>query len=141
MDGISILASLLDTYIKFGSRKVDKSLRNDIVVVASIIASKCADKHVFFEAGFVELIILFSTASEAGAMTYAPVRNFDTAEVHNKHSFFASSMCSSVPATFCFLILHYICHCSCYKIKIQLGLIVILVKSLILSKNCSNSLL
>eukprot|EP00618_Florenciella_parvula_P001096 CAMPEP_0119467934 /NCGR_PEP_ID=MMETSP1344-20130328/1905_1 /TAXON_ID=236787 /ORGANISM="Florenciella parvula, Strain CCMP2471" /LENGTH=529 /DNA_ID=CAMNT_0007500355 /DNA_START=375 /DNA_END=1960 /DNA_ORIENTATION=- len=73
---LTILKSLLEALIVTGHRTKDKELRNEVLIVASLIARHKKSHGFFRTTGLLELLLTYATAAETDTPTPADPHNF-----------------------------------------------------------------
>ena len=80
---LNVLRRLLEQSMVSGFRAVDKELRNNVLVVASILARRQENHMLFITSGLLDLLLLYSCAPEIGLPTPANINNFGTRSQHD----------------------------------------------------------
>ena len=73
-----VLRGIFEQTLVGGFRARDKELRNNVLVVASILARHHRNHQFFISSGFLDSLLLYSTAPEIGLPTPAESHNFGT---------------------------------------------------------------
>ena len=73
---LTILKALLEALIVTGHRTKDKELRNEVLIVASLIARHKKSHGFFRTTGLLELLLTYATAAETDTPTPADPHNF-----------------------------------------------------------------
>ena len=74
------LTSLLERLLLFGFKKADKMLRNEVIVVAALIAERKSAVPLFVQSGFLSLLLEYGVAAEMELPVDANPRNFATSD-------------------------------------------------------------
>lgn len=78
-----VLRGVFEQTLVGGFRAKDKELRNNVLVVASILARHRPNHQFFISSGFLDSLLLYSTAPEIGLPTPAETHNFGTSSEHD----------------------------------------------------------
>lgn len=76
---ITILKHVLERILVSGYRQTDKALRNEVLIVASMIAQRKVNHTHFNSSDFTNMTIAYATAAEMGNMS-THLRNFGTSD-------------------------------------------------------------
>ena len=76
---ITIFKHVLERMLVSGYRQTDKALRNEVMIVASMLAQRKVNHQHFNESGFTDMAITYGTAAEMGTMPTC-VRNFGSSD-------------------------------------------------------------
>lgn len=77
---IAALCAAFERLLVWGMRESERSLRNQVLIVASLVARRPENRRWFIETGFFSLLLLYSTAAEMGLPTDADQRRFGTTD-------------------------------------------------------------
>ena len=73
---IRVLTSLFERFLEGGYRAIDKDIRNDVVLISSLLARRRQNHHLFHTTGYFSLLLLYSTAPEMELPTSSRRENF-----------------------------------------------------------------
>lgn len=77
---VQALCGLFERILLHGFRKRDKALRNELVVMATLLSRRPANRVLFVETGFLGLALEYATAAEMELPVDANPRNFATSD-------------------------------------------------------------
>jgi len=75
---LQVLHDLMRRILQGGHRMKDKELRNEVLIISTIIAGDHHSVKHFLSSGYLELLLTYSTASDLGTEVDADVHNFGT---------------------------------------------------------------
>ena len=78
-----VLRGVFEQTLVGGFRAKDKELRNNVLVVASMLARHRQNHQFFISSGFLDSLLLYSTAPEIGLPTPAEEHNYGTPSEHD----------------------------------------------------------
>lgn len=91
-NGVSALRDAVESLFIGGFRNKDKELRNEAVIVASLLSNNVRSHHLFRNTGMLLLLLRYATAIETGLADGNPLaaeseaRTFSVAETEGSHS-------------------------------------------------------
>lgn len=74
------ITSIFERLLLFGFKKADKELRNEVLVVATLVAERKASVPLFVNSGFLGLVLEYAVAAEMELPVDANPRNFATSD-------------------------------------------------------------
>lgn len=80
LSAISMLCSLLERMLLEGHRLDDKRLRNEVLIIATQLASRAPNRALFKSSGLLSLVLLYASAAENELPTGCDTRHFATAD-------------------------------------------------------------
>eukprot|EP00164_Ancoracysta_twista_P005803 GFYU01007978.1.p1 GENE.GFYU01007978.1~~GFYU01007978.1.p1 ORF type:complete len:1066 (-),score=264.08 GFYU01007978.1:74-3157(-) len=72
---VNVLKDLFVRIVTEGYKMKDKEMRNEILVIASLVSTAKANQHIFLDTGFLHLMLLFATATELN-LTHELIKPF-----------------------------------------------------------------
>jgi len=78
VEAITMLSSLMERMLHEGYRLQDKQLRNEVLIISTLLATRQANGKIFLETGYLSLLLLYANATENQLPTGCNARHYAT---------------------------------------------------------------